>query len=207
MPPPTKNTAIEEFFLWESQTQVEVFVDLDTNEKATFVPLADIRTYFGANDARNLTKILQEVFRTKDLPIEPDLILQEHSAVFCILLRVGQGWLIEEFAYYEELSDRRLPFDSSHPQQEFPMIDEDPSLLERFCEKQWMYCVPTFDSHMLHKRFGKQRLLPIIDQELSTTDGQATKRVVELYGPHNKLLNIAGKNVSIHCSFTYCADN
>lgn len=201
MPPPTKNTAIEDFFLWETQSQVEVVVDFDTNEKVNFVPLADIKTYFGANDARNLTIILQEVFRTEDLPIEPDLILQDHAAVLCILLQIGQGWLIEEFAYYEELSDRRLPFDSSHPQQEFPMIDEDSSLLERFCEKQWMYCVPTFDSHMLHKRFGKQRLLPIIGQELSAIEGQVIKRVVELYGPHNKLLNVAGKNVRIHYSF------
>ncbi|CAG8949741.1 hypothetical protein HYFRA_00004061 [Hymenoscyphus fraxineus] len=193
MNPPIEGSAIEEYFVWENDSEVQVIVNLDTNERAHFIPLADIKTYFGANDAGNLTRILQEIFRTQDLPIEPDLILQDHTAVLCILLRVGQGWLIEEFAYYEELSDRRLPFDSTRPQQEFPMIEEDSSFLERFCDNQWRYCVPTFESHMLHKRFGQQRLLPIIEQELPEVEGLAVNRVVKIYGPYNKLSDVTGK--------------
>jgi hypothetical protein len=157
-------------------------------EKAYFLPLENLKSYFTGNGSKKLSKILTEVFKSQYPPIDPELILRDHTAIFCILLRIGQGKYIEHFARYEELSDRRLPFDPSHPPIGFPEGNDDSNFLQRFCEKQWMYCVPIFDGHMLHKHFGRQRLLPITYKESHRVEGMADTYVVKVYGPHNKLL-------------------
>jgi hypothetical protein len=59
-----------------------------------------------------------------------------------------------------------------------------------------MYCVPVFDGHMLHKYFGRQRLLPITQKEHFESGGNATIYKIKLYGPHNKLIPAATENVS-----------
>jgi hypothetical protein len=188
MPNPGQQTALNEFLEWELQSRVEIVADKGTGEKVYFMPLQNVKSYFTANDGRKLNKILTEVFKSKYPPIDADLVLREHTAVFCILLHMGQGKLIEHFACYEELSDRRLPFDSIHPPREFPALDEDPNILRHFCEEQTAYCVPVFDSHMVHKRFGGQRLLPIRSRRSYGPPGVANQYVVTIYGPHNKLL-------------------
>lgn len=182
-------TALQEFFRWESQSWVEVVEDLASDEKAHFMPIQNLKTYFTANDSKKLSKILAEVFKSDFPPIDPDLILRDHTAIFCILLRIGRGEYIEHFAQYEELSDRRLPFDPTNPPEEFLEADDDAGFLQSFCDKQRMYCVPIFDGHMLHKRFGRQRLLPITHKEPRGMDGVAEKYLVKLYGPYNKLLS------------------
>lgn len=182
-PARTQRSALVDFFQWEAQSWIQV---VNGNEKTYFMPIEKAKAYFTANGSKELNKILIEIFNSKFPPIDPDLILREHTAILCILLRLGQGKYIDYFARYEELSDRRLPFDAAHPPLEFPQ--DSPTLLEKFCEKQWMYCVPTFDDHMLHRHFGAQRLLPITDKLLKGTDRMAEKYVVTLYGPNNKLL-------------------
>jgi len=161
---------------------------MNTDEKAYFMPVGKLKSHFAANNSENLSKIISEVFESSHPPIDPDLILSDHTAIFCILLRIGQGKYIEEFARYEELSDRRLPFDLNHPPEGFPELDDDPTFLERFCEKQWIYCVPIFDGRMLHKHFGQQRLLPITHKQSCGAKGMADTDVIKVYGPHNKLL-------------------
>jgi hypothetical protein len=183
-----QNGAVHEFFRWESQSWVEVVADMNTDEKAYFMPVGKLKSYFAANNSENLSNIISEVFESSHPPIDPDLVLSDHTAIFCILLRAGQGKYIEEFTRYEELSDRRLPFDPNHPPEGFPELDDDPTFLQLFCEKQWIYCVPIFDGRMLHKHFGKQRLLPITHKEPCGAKGMADRDVIKVYGPHNKLL-------------------
>jgi len=187
MSQPRQHPALEEFFRWEIQSKVEVVADIATDEKAYFIPLENVKSYFKADDSRKLSRIIAAVFDSDFPPVDPELILREHTAIFCILLSIGQGTLIEEFASYEELSDRRLPFDPDHPPRELTEASDDPEFLQLFCEKQRMYCVPIFDGHMLHKRFGRQRLLPITYAEPRGSEGLAEKYVIKLYGPHNKL--------------------
>jgi hypothetical protein len=175
--------------------------DLNTDGKAHFMPLEELKSYFAAEDGEPLSKILTEVFQTRFPPVDPESILREHTAVFCILLHIGEAQYIEEFVRYEELSDRRLPFDFNRPPAEFPLVQHDPTLFTRFCELQWAYCVPIFDGHMLHKHFGTQRLLPITKQQ-PCTEG-STKLVIELYGPHNKLIPAAQKSVGFCLSVKY----
>jgi hypothetical protein len=196
-----RRSPIQDYFQWEDNSRVEVIADLKTGEKTYFVPLKDVKNYFGANNGKNLTQILEEIFLSKQLPVDAELILRDHLAVLCVLLRIGHGSSIEDFAYYEELSDGRLPFDFAHPPLEFPTDNEDTTFLQKFCEKQWRYCVPTFDNHMLHKRFGHQRILPIIYQEPYDcgNSGVACEYIVEIYGPLNKLILVDRAEAS-NCS-------
>lgn len=181
------HAALHDFFRWESQNWVELIEDITTDERAYFMPLETLRTNFKANDNKKLNRILCEVFGSKFPPIDSDFILRDHTAIFVILLRIGKGKYIEHFAQYEELSDRRLPFDPSNPPREFLEIFEDPEILERFCERQTIYCVPQFNAHMLHKNFGR-RLLPITAKEPQGIEGMAGRYVIKVYGPYNKLL-------------------
>jgi hypothetical protein len=194
--------ALQDFFRWESQSFVPIISSLTTDDKTHFMPISTLNTYFSASNSAKLSKILAEVFKSDFPPVDPDLILREHTAVFAILLRVGRGELIEHFARYEELGDRRLPFDGSNLPSEFVQIGEDEGrgdeLSHAFCEAQWMYCVPILDGHMLHKHFGKQRLLPITDKEAVGVDGMADKFVVKVFGGYNKLVTGAQDPVSLY---------
>lgn len=198
MSQPRKHAALDEFFRWETQSWVEVVADMTTDEKASFMPLEKLKAYFEADDCHRMNKILSEIFDTKYPPVDSEFILREHTAIFCILLRIGQGASIEHFARYEELSDRRLPFDPNHPPIGFPQPEGDPTFLQRFCEKQRMYCVPIFDAHMLHKHFGNQRLLPITSKEPHGAEGMSDRYVIQVYGPHNKLLPAGQDTVKCH---------
>lgn len=195
------HAALQEFFRWERQSWVEVAADITTDEKAHFVPVETLKSYFKGNGSRKLNKILLEVFQSEDIPVDPEVILRGHTAVFCILLRISKGRYIEDFAYFEELSDHRLPFDPAHPPAHFPEDIDDPSFLQRFCETQWMYCVPTFDDHMLHKYFGRQRLLPIVHKELCGARGDTAMYKIKLYGPHNKLILVGSEIVRFYMPF------
>jgi hypothetical protein len=197
---PQSGRALHEFLQWESQSWVEVVADMTTDEKGCLVPLESVKSYFAAND--ELSKITSEVFRSQYPPIDSEMILRDHTAIFCILLRIGQGSYIEHFARYEELSDRRLPFDPHHPPTGFP--NDDPDFLHRFCERQWAYCVPILDGHMLHKHFGRQRLLPITYKELCGIQGMADTYVIQLYGPHNRLLPAGSKSVGFILPLFVC---
>jgi hypothetical protein len=190
-----QHAALEQFFRWETQSWVEVVADVTTGEKAYFMPLEDLKTYWRANDCKNLTDVLRELFQPHCPPIDAEFILRGHTPVFSILLRIGQGILIEHFSRYEELSDPRLPFDVDHTPRGFPLPEEDPDFLQKFCEKQWMYCAPVFDNHMLHKHFGPRRLLPIVYKEPKGIEGTAGTYVIKLFGPHNKMLSVGAEAV------------
>ncbi len=187
MSQPRQHADLDDFFEWENQSCVEVVGDVTTSEKSYFMPLETLRAYFAVDDCQKMNKILAEVFATRYPPIDAEFILREHVAVFAILLGIGQGRFIEDFARYEELSDRRLPFDETHPPVGFPTLDEDPTFIQRFCEKQRMYCVPIFDAHMLHKHFGNGRLLPITSKE-PHGDRASDQFVITIYGPHNRMV-------------------
>lgn len=193
MAQPVRRSTLTQFFQWESESWVEVVADLSTEDKVYFMPLDTLKAYFTANDSEILTGIIAELFESEFPPVDPELILRSHTAVFCVLLRIGEGKAIEDFVQFEELSDSRLPFDPKSPPAEFASANDDRTILQRFCEKQWMYCVPIFSRSMLHKRFGPQRLLPITHKEACKTNGPYEKYVVRLYGSHNKLV-APGKN-------------
>ncbi|KAI6246710.1 hypothetical protein HI914_04862 [Erysiphe necator] len=188
--PETVNCALEDYFDWEYKAWVEILADLEQDTKEHFLPLDAVRSYFTTCDSqlqRNLDKILVEIFNMDSPPVNSDLILRDHIATFCILLQIDRGRYIEHFTCFEELSDNRLPFDSAHPPGPFPTVMGDYTFFQEFCEVQRRYCVPIFNSHMLHKNFGHQRLLPITFKERLQTRGVAAAHIIRLYGPHNKM--------------------
>lgn len=185
---PGRNPALKEYNEWESQSWIEIVEDVAADETTVFLPVEKAKAYLAANNSDRLNNILCELFESEYPPVDSELILRDHIAVFCVLLSIGHGREIEYFAQYEELSDRRLPFDYNHPVAEFPDVDDDPSFLERFCEKQQMYCVPVFDGFMQHKRFGAQRLLPITSKAPLGIHGSASDYLITIYRPLNKLL-------------------
>ncbi|POS83482.1 hypothetical protein EPUL_005310 [Erysiphe pulchra] len=183
-------SALEDYFEWEYEAWVEIFADLEQETREHFLPLDTVRSYFTTCDGhlqRNLDKILVEIFNIDPPPVNSDLILRDHTAIFCILLQIERGKYIEHFTCFEELSDQRLPFDSAHPPRPFPTIKGDSTFFQEFCEVQRRYCVPIFNPHMLHKNFGHQRLLPITSKERLRTRGKDTAHIITLYGPHNKI--------------------
>jgi hypothetical protein len=194
-----QKSAIEEYLQWEDRARVEVIADLTIAEKTYFLPIENARNYFGANDCKILRKILKEIFFSEHLPVDVELILRDLTAILCILLRIGHGSAIQDFAYFEELFDGRLPFDSTHPPLDFPGDTGDALFLHKFCEEQWMYCVPAFNSHMLHKRFGTRRILPITHQRPHdpSYSGVGKKYIIDLYEPLNKLIPAGRTEVRI----------
>ena len=203
--PRQNGRALEDFFRWEKDSWVEVVASMTSEEKAQFIPLQALTSYFARDDCQKLQNILFELFAPEFPPIDPELILRDHAAVFCILLAIGKGSCIEYFARYEELSDRRLPFDPSHLPREFADVSDDPDFGKRFCEKQRMYCVPVFDGHMLHRYFGAQRLLPITYKEPRGIEGLAGKYAIKLYAPHNKLIQGVVDEVSMSLLYSWSA--
>jgi hypothetical protein len=190
-------SAVDDFFQWESESLVEVVADMTTEETTHFLPSELLEAYFTNNDCQHLHDILTSVFEPDDPPVDPELILRDHAAVFCILLSIGRGAYIEHFAAFEELSDSRLPFDEEHPPRHFPEAEDDPIFLERFCERQWMYCVPVFDGHMLHRHFGAQRILPITGKEPLGIEGMAGRYLITVHESHNKLIPVGEHKVRI----------
>lgn len=181
------HSALQAFSGWVKESMVEVVVDARKDEKATFVPIEKIRSYFTANGHEHLNQILQVIFESQTPLVDAETILFEHTAVFCILLHIGKGRYIEQVVGFEELSDRRLPFNETL--KELSDVDDDPAFVQRFCQTQWLYCVPRFDHKMLNKRFGEQRILPITHQILQGTDGLAEVSQIKLYGPYNKMMS------------------
>lgn len=199
MPQPDHHIVLQDFFNWERKSWIEVVSDINTDEKSHFMPPATLKAYFQENDGKKLNKILSEAFESDDIPVDSEVIIRGYSAVFCILLRIGKGKYIEYFVQYEELSDHRLPFDPENLPARFPVATDDPEFPQRFCEKQWMYCVPTFDRPMLDKRFEHNRLLPITYKERCAGGRSAIIYKITLYGPHNKLLQDNSQLVGFIC--------
>lgn len=185
--------ALAEYFSWEREAWVEILADVDGDEREHFLPLESLKSYFTMCDdwhRKNLDCILAEVFQTDLPPIDADLILRDHAAVFCILLNINRAQHIEHFACFEELSDRRLPFDITRPPRHFP---RHPEFLSEFCAVQKRYCVPIFDAHMLHKHFESQRLLPITFRRPLNTRGTPRTAIIGIYKLNNHITTAAAK--------------
>ncbi|TQS36500.1 hypothetical protein Golomagni_03046 [Golovinomyces magnicellulatus] len=188
--------ALEDYFNWECQSWIEILADLELDEREKFLPLDAVKTYFTARDSkkmRNLENLLSEVFAMEFPPTNADLMLRDHTAIFCILLRIGRGKYIKYFTGHEELSDKRLPFDLAHPPRSFPNVKGDSTFLREFCDVQRSYCVPMLDAHMLHRHFGDQQLLPITLKKRLPTRGLARAHIIEIYGPYNKIIRESEK--------------
>ncbi|PVH88884.1 hypothetical protein DL98DRAFT_565731 [Cadophora sp. DSE1049] len=152
-----------------------------------FQSIKAIREYFEQNGSTRLRELLLGVWYPDEPLVDPDDILQNYIAVFCILVELGKGTFVEHFSS-RDLSDLRLPFDPGQsPQTHFPTITDDPNFFRAFCDMQWKYCAPEFKCPMMNIHFEDQRILPIVSKELIAGGGSALLYRIRLHSLYNRL--------------------
>ncbi|KAH7409344.1 kinase-like domain-containing protein [Cadophora sp. MPI-SDFR-AT-0126] len=152
-----------------------------------FQSIRAIREYFEQNGSARLRELLSGVWYPDEPLVDPDDILQNYIAVFCILVELGKGTFIDHFSS-RDLSDLRLPFDPGQsPPTHFPTLSDDPNFFHTFCNMQWKYCAPEFKYPMMNIHFEDQRILPIVSKELIAGGGSALLYRVRLHAMYNRL--------------------
>jgi len=151
------------------------------------MPLNAVKDYLEADRNARLHQILVALFEPEEPQVYADEILQNFIAIFCILLEIGGGKYIGSFTSTWDLCDQRLPFDPLRAPSPFPIVPEDNRFFERFCEKQWRFCVPNFQFPMIRIHFEEKRILPIIQKDLIAGGGSAMLYRIRLHGSYNKL--------------------
>lgn len=96
-------------------------------------------------------------------PIEPSQILDPGRnccvTVFCILLDLGLGHLIDEFSK-KTIIDARLPEDLSSLKKKLSSLQNGDNVADRFNERQWRFCPAIFSLYMVAEYF-ENRIIPI----------------------------------------------
>ncbi|KAL9131154.1 MAG: hypothetical protein Q9217_000855 [Psora testacea] len=167
-----ENPAIQDFLRWINGVKR---TEEDGGRK--FVPFTRLKAYFTSRDPTR--RLLYALFPDQDeaeLP-RPDHVERHYLRVFSILLCIHQGPFIMHFLEYPSLQDTRLPF-ATKPL-DFPVSSKS-DLFDAFWQKQWEFCVPTWEYNMNY-RFEKETVLPIIRKEMIAMGGSSilSKIVVE----------------------------
>lgn len=118
-----------------------------------------------------------------DLPVQVETVQADYAKVFCILLRIAQGYFIEHFVKHDSLCDSKLPFEAKPPN--FPPSPDD-ELFAQFYAIQWMFCAPTFRYNKINQEWNNY-ILPIILKEDLARGGTATTSKIMLHGAYNRL--------------------
>ena len=157
-----------------------------TSARREFLSIKAIREYFEQNGSTRLRKLLLGVWYPDEPHVDPNDIMQNYIAVFCILVELGRGTLVEHFFFWD-LSDMKLPFDPvQSPPAHFPIVSDNPRFFSAFCDMQWKYCVPEFKDPMMNIHFDAQRILPIVSKELIAGGGSGIMHNVGLDPPYNQ---------------------
>jgi len=152
-----------------------------------FQSIKAIREYFEQNGGTRLRDLVLGVWYPEEPLVDPDDILQNYIAVFCILVELGRGTFVEHFSSWD-LSDMKLPFDPGQsPPAHFPIVSDNPRFFHAFCDMQWKYCAPEFKYPMMNIHFEDQRILPIVSKELIAGGGSALLYRIRLHPWYNRL--------------------
>ena len=166
-----------------------------------FIPISKLREYF--EQGYTLANTLQGLLRTDDATDWCDTIMKKYLRVFSILLSIGKGPFIRNFFQKESLCDTKLPFESRPPA--FPIDPSDEGFFAKFCDKQWMFCVPELEYGM-DTDFVNQRILPIIKKESLSGGGNAETSLITVHDAYNFLCPTSYANqVLCKSSRTACA--
>lgn len=158
-----------------------------TSARREFQSIKAIREYFEQNGSTRLGDLLLGVWYPDKPLVDPNDILQNYIAVFCILVELRRGTLVEHFCS-RDLSDMKLPFDPSQsPPMHFPIVSDNPHFFRAFCDTQWKYCAPEFRYPMTNIHFEDQRILPIVSKELIAGGGSALLYRIRLHPWYNRL--------------------
>jgi hypothetical protein len=178
---------IHDFLEWLRDNVLLAIKDSRTQEIASFVPVNEAKAYLAENRSTRLEDILDELFNPLEPPFDSDTILNSYVAVFCILLEMEKGTAIADFVNHD-LNDQKLPFDPNHePPPGFPPDTGAGGFYKLFCERQWRFCVPSFQKNM-GKVFQVDRILPIAYNEKIADGGSgAIIQMIKLHSSYNLL--------------------
>lgn len=129
---------------------------------APFIPRSKVQEFI--SDEEKLTGVLHTLYPEDDYDFQTTIqrLQKDYAAVFCILLRIGQVHLIEEFLKSTHLQDSKLPFGVDRPYG-FP-VTTNRELYKKFRDEQYSFCVATFEQNISHN-IERSQILPIIDIE------------------------------------------
>jgi hypothetical protein len=195
---------VRDFLVWVNQAREYALLEPSGQDRRAFVPMQKVQGHFEEEDLRRLMDILHAVFFPEPPPLYAENIFPKYVAIFCILLHIGKGRYIREFAEHESLCDNRLPFDLANPPAKFPPSTEDPNFFSKFCEEQWRWCTPIFQRLMLNESFEARRVLPITFME-ELGDGSSAKLYkIKIHKAYNSLRPDDSKDVSVPTSAKTC---
>jgi hypothetical protein len=184
-PQPDHAPAIQHFLDFVNEKSVKGTHGPSPTVNRPFMPLLRLQTYLEEQDRRRTRAILQALFPTDDLPIEPEEIAQRCPKVFAILLCIGKGQFIGHFARYSNLRDNKLPFEArpSH----FPTTSEEGQFWESFYKRQWQFC-PHMFQYDIDAELEKECILPIIHKERLAEGGSAVAYKIKLHSMYDQLI-------------------
>lgn len=177
---------VHDFLKWMRTNVLYAVSSADTEERSAFLPISDAKAYLAEDNHVKLDDILDELFSPLEPPVDSGTILSNYTAMFCILIDMGHGAAIGEFVNHDH-NDQQLPFD---PHRESPAglpPDTEGDFFEKFCSRQFKFCVPTFPKNMA-RHYGPDRILPISKKRKLADGGNAIIYEIKLHGSYNKLL-------------------
>jgi hypothetical protein len=110
--------------------QILSWAKTNRNFSSAYPDVEKPREYFKKVYYKRLLNIFTALFRPEDPPHLAEEIVQNCTAVFCILLHIGKGKYIDRFVEHSSLGDLKLPLDPDAPPARFPQSTTDSKFFE-----------------------------------------------------------------------------
>lgn len=100
-PQPDHHPAIQDFLASVEAFQVLGTAGDDLETKKPFIPWRSLDTYL--ERPHRTLDLLGALFPGVELPVSHEYVRQKYSKIFCILLLIGEGQVIEPFVKHDSL--------------------------------------------------------------------------------------------------------
>jgi hypothetical protein len=146
-----------------------------TNE--LFIPFREVEKYLSERKVQTLLKVVHD---TSNIPPGANTVLKKCKRVFCILLLLGKGKLIQNFCQHDELGDDKLPF-HERPR----TLPGDSDFWKAFEEEQWKFCSPEILDKDWNRLYDERYILPITYKEKIGAGGSPEVYKIEIHEDYN----------------------
>lgn len=148
---------------------------------AHFVPVSKVHAYF--EDDQRTRQLLRALAQPGTVPLPSHVICQDHSyrRVLCILVRMGQGQLIQHFTEHDVLCDQYLPF-TTKPHM-FPLGSD---FFAEFQSKQWEFCAANI-TRKYNVNVESKQILPFVELEKQREGGSSTIYKIRIHEDYDLL--------------------
>jgi len=161
--------------------------------KHRFVCVTAVREYLEGDSEEHepLQELLDKMCQPNadQKPFHEDILSSKtpYIAMLCILTCIGKGNYINDFVT-AGLDDGKLPLDPISPPPDFPdtCSTGKHDFFQKFCDTQWMFCVPHFTMSM-HKRYKSDLRLPITKKtQIGSGGSEAELHEIVIHACYNK---------------------